>query len=94
MNLKKEIDILEMLQNFETLSKKEQEMLNGYQEELQKVDGEWWLHKRAIWQIRPRETQRGISSASGIPRETRTRTNGGIVFAGQKVVYALWNPVY
>lgn len=45
--LKEEVDTLEKLQKIQTLTEKEQEKLNGYREELQKVDGEWWFHKRA-----------------------------------------------
>lgn len=49
--LKEEIAAMEKRQKVQILTGKEQETLNGYREELQKVDGEWWFHKRAMGKL-------------------------------------------
>lgn len=49
--LKEEIAAKEKLLKTQTLTEKEQKTLDGYREELQKVDGEWWLHKRAMGKL-------------------------------------------
>lgn len=46
-----EINTLEKLQKLQILTKVEQEKLDGFKDELQAVDGKWWLHKRAMGKL-------------------------------------------
>lgn len=46
-----EINTLEKLQKIQILTKDEQEKLDGFKDELQAVDGKWWLHKRAMGKL-------------------------------------------
>lgn len=46
--LMEETETLEKLQKIQKLTEQEQRKLNGYKEELQPMDGQWWLHKRAM----------------------------------------------